>query len=102
MRESVVEKYLQEQVKARGGMSEKHVSPGRRGVPDQLVTIPNLETPNTPRMDLVETKRPKAEGGKLRGGQTRDHARRGACGIRVWTLYTKAEVDVYIKVVFGR
>ena len=99
VREIVIEDYLTEQVEARGGLCEKHTSPGRRGPPDRLITIPPLGSPNTPRMDLAETKRPK--GGRYSTGQVRDHERRAELGIKVWKLHTKEQVDTYIKVVFG-
>lgn len=40
MRESYIEKVLIGEVKARGGMALKFVSPGMSGVPDRLVLIP--------------------------------------------------------------
>jgi hypothetical protein len=109
VRETAVEKYLVEQVEARGGLCEKHVSPGRKGVPDRLVSWPGgysdwriehwppLITRDSSHffamMDLVETKAPL---GRLSGPQRRDHARRGALGIPVYVVWTKAHVDEYI------
>jgi hypothetical protein len=86
-REGPIEDYLIEQVLLHGGLSEKHVSPGRNGVPDQLVTWNGL-------MDLVETKAPL---GERSGAQIRDHARRLQRGVVVFTLHTKEQVDQYIK-----
>lgn len=40
MRESVVEKKLAAEVKKRGGLAVKFVSPGFNGVPDRLVLFP--------------------------------------------------------------
>lgn len=40
IRESAVEDYLRDQVKALGGKAYKFVSPGNRGVPDRLVCLP--------------------------------------------------------------
>ncbi|WNF36841.1 VRR-NUC domain-containing protein [Bacillaceae bacterium IKA-2] len=40
MRESYIENVLIGEVKARGGMALKFVSPGMSGVPDRLVLIP--------------------------------------------------------------
>ena len=82
-----VEGYLRERVTATGGMCEKHVSPGRKGVPDDLVTWPGGV------MDLVETKAPD---GALSGAQTRDHDRRRGYGVEVIVLWTKAHVDAYV------
>lgn len=41
MRESVIEKYLVDRVKALGGEVRKVVWQGRRGAPDRLVMLPN-------------------------------------------------------------
>lgn len=86
MRESKVEKYLREQVELRGGMCEKFVSPGKRGVPDRLITWPNC-------MHLAET---KATDGKVNPMQARDHRRRKKYGINVWVLASIGQVDVYL------
>jgi hypothetical protein len=86
-REGPIEDYLIEQVLLHGGLSEKHVSPGRNGVPDQLVTWNGL-------MDLVETKAPL---GERSGTQIRDHTRRLKRGVIVFTLHTKEQVNQYIK-----
>lgn len=67
---------------------EKHVSPGRRGVPDDLITWGHPLCI----MELIETKAPK---GERRKHQARDHALRARYGIKVHTLYTVAEVDAY-------
>lgn len=69
-------------------MTEKHVSPGRRGVPDQLISwgYPLCI------MELVELKAPK---GPKKKHQQRDHSARAALGLTVHTLYTAAEVDEY-------
>lgn len=40
MRESVVEKKFVTEVKKRGGLAVKFVSPGLNGVPDRLVLFP--------------------------------------------------------------
>src|SRR6478736_6410135 len=86
MKEITIEQYLVEQVEARGGKCEKFTSPGRRSVPDRLVTWMGT-------MDLVETKRP---GGKPRAYQVRDHQDRLELGVLVRVLDTKAAVDAYI------
>lgn len=96
MREKKVETYLVEQVEAAGGLCEKHVSPGRRGVPDRLATWPVALGWNYDRgfVDLVETKRP---GGEARDEQVRDHKRRAARGVPVYLIDTKAKVDEYVR-----
>lgn len=88
MRETAVEKYLREQVEAHGGLCEKHVSPGRRGVPDRLITW------QTGFMELAET---KATGKKPRPDQVRDHQRRARRGAYVQVLDTIEKIDAYIR-----
>jgi hypothetical protein len=85
--ERKVEDYLIEQVLLHGGLCEKHISPGRNKVPDELVTWNGF-------MDLVET---KAKNGEVDEGQARDHKRRLQRGILVWVLHTKEAVDEYIR-----
>lgn len=85
--EAKVEDYLKEQVALHGGLAEKHVSPGRNGVPDQLITWFR-------RMDLVET---KSKDGEVDGAQERDHRRRALRGIKVVVAYTKEQIDDYIE-----
>lgn len=90
MRESVVEKYLVQQVKKFGGEAEKFVSPGRRNVPDRLISWPgNI-------IHFVECKRP---GKKLRPGQARDVKRRLARSNRVLVVDSKYAVDAYCMMV---
>ena len=76
MLEKDIENALVRKVKKLGGMCEKFTSPGRRSVPDRIVTLPNgkivfVEVKNT-------GKRPTAL-------QLRDHERRRAlgCDVRV-------------------
>ena len=94
MRESAVEKHLQKRVRERGGLCEKHVSPGRVGPPDQLVTWPDGT------MQLVETKRPYIKGkqsaGELSVPQQRDHMRRAQRRVHVRMVFTKDEADAYV------
>lgn len=87
MRESKVEKYLREQVKKAGGEAEKFVSPGKKNVPDRIVSWPfNI-------IHFVET---KATDKKPNSGQARDHKRRRARGNTVLVLDTVEKVDNYI------
>lgn len=71
-----VERALVRRVEALGGMCEKFTSPGRRSVPDRLVTLPSG------RVCFVELKAP---GKKPTRQQLRDHERRRAlgCDVRV-------------------
>lgn len=98
MRESVVERYLVKRVKEYGGVAEKHVSPGRRGVPDRDVMWPYKAIYGVAfgqaELHWVETKAPN---GALSDAQKRDHARRRKMGFKVFVLWSKPLVDWYIR-----
>lgn len=89
-RESKIEAYFVEQVEKHGGMCEKFTSPGKRHVPDRIVTWPAY---GWARVHFVEL---KTIGGKLESGQERDHARRRRLGCRVEVIWTRAQVDEYV------
>ena len=74
--EKDVEAALVRRVKALGGLCEKFTSPGRRSVPDRLVTMPDGK------IIFVELKR---HGGKPTEAQLKDHAKRRelGCDVRV-------------------
>ena len=76
MLERDIEKALCKRVKELGGMCEKFTSPGKRAVPDRLITLPG------PRYIFVELKAPCKKPTAL---QLKDHARRRAfgCDVRV-------------------
>jgi hypothetical protein len=86
--EIVVEDYLIERVDALGGLCVKFITPGKRGAPDRLVILPGYPTL------YVELKRPRL--GKLSESQKRYHTRLRDLGQRVWTLWSKEEVDAFI------
>lgn len=88
MLEKTVENYLVRQCKKYGGMAEKFVSPGKRGVPDRICSWPYGHK------DWVECKAPN---GALKKDQLRDHLKRRDMGHEVWVLYTKGNVDSYIE-----
>jgi len=88
MKEDVIETRLRKGVEALGGLCEKFVSPGRRNVPDRLVTLSRGE------MYLVECKRP---GESPRPGQIRDHERRARLGVTVYVVSTPEEVDALLE-----
>lgn len=44
MNEKLIEKKLREEIKKRGGIAYKFVSPNHRGVPDRLLLLPNGKT----------------------------------------------------------
>ena len=76
MLESQVEQTLIRKVKKLGGICEKFTSPGRRSVPDRIVTLPNG------RVIFIELKSP---GKKPTRAQALDHGRRRSlgCDVRV-------------------
>ncbi|MGN7309247.1 VRR-NUC domain-containing protein, partial [Bacillus subtilis] len=44
MKESQIESYLRDKIKALGGIAYKFVSPGNSGVPDRMVLLPKGRT----------------------------------------------------------
>lgn len=84
--EAVIEKYLIDQVKLRGGMCIKMNSV--RGLPDRLVLLPDA------RAYFVELKRPI--GGKFEPLQQRTHGRLRLLGCGVYVVHTKIEVDTLL------
>ena len=76
MLEKDIENALVRKVKKLGGMCEKFTSPGRRSVPDRIVTLPNGK------IVFVEVKNTGKKPTEL---QLRDHERRRAlgCDVRV-------------------
>ena len=79
MLEKVIEAVFVRRVKELGGMCEKFTSPGRRSVPDRLVTLPGG------RIVFVELKAP---GKKPTESQERDHWRRRKLGCEVLVINT--------------
>lgn len=77
MRESVVERKLTTEVKKRGGLAVKFVSPGLDGVPDRLVLFPGG------RLAFVELKAP---GKKMRPVQVKRAKQLTALGFRVYCV----------------
>jgi len=80
MLEKTIEQALVKRVKELGGMCEKFTSPGRRAVPDRIVTLPVAGKPA--RIIFVEIKAP---GKKPTIMQQFDHERRRllGCDVRV-------------------
>ncbi|MFZ5645798.1 MAG: VRR-NUC domain-containing protein [Bacillota bacterium] len=88
MRETAVEYYLRDEVKAIGGRAYKFVSPGNSGVPDRLVCLPGgIKI-------FVETKAP---GKKPTPKQKAEQARLIRLGNLVFNIDNKPDVDEFIK-----
>lgn len=106
--EEKVEDYLVEQVEKYGGITDKFCTPGRRGPPDRLVTWPRFSSdvvgPTHSKMELVEVKtldefrNPTS----LDPPQVNDHKRRLAVGCVVRVIWTKWQVDEYIRYEMSR
>ena len=89
--ENSVESYLRKQVEKRGGKCIKFLPDFSRGFPDRIVILPNSF------LCWVETKRP--EGGRLSGSQNVQHALLRRLGQRVEIIWTKEEVDTFLRAV---
>lgn len=87
MRESVIEEYLRNQVKALGGRAYKFVSPGNKGVPDRLVLLPNG------RAMFVELKATGKTSTELQLKKQKDIR---ALGFDVSVIDTKTGVDEFV------
>lgn len=94
MKENKVERYLKTQVEKHGGMCEKFVSPGKRDVPDRLITWDVKALPH--HQELMELAETKAPGKKPRVGQLRDHKERNRRGVLVSVLDTIEAIDAWI------
>lgn len=88
MRESKIERYLHQQVEARGGTTRKFKSPNRRNVPDRIVIWPGNV------VHFVECKAPNKD---ARPGQQREHERLRFFGCVVCVLDTIDSVDNYVR-----
>lgn len=86
MLESAIERAFVARVKSLGGMAEKFTSPGRRSVPDRIVTLPGGV------IIFVELKR---QGGKPTVAQLRDHERRLALGCDVRVIDSLEAVNAF-------
>ncbi|ADL50533.1 VRR-NUC domain-containing protein [Clostridium cellulovorans] len=92
MRESKIEKALTIELKKRGGMALKFVSPGMAGVPDRLVLIPNGE------VIFVELKAP---GKTMRHLQLKRKSQLENLGFRVYVIDSLGGVDSFVREVFS-
>ena len=104
MKESTVEQYLVDQVKALGGEVRKVKWIGRNGAPDRLVMLPHdLDTTHgcyAPNTIWVELKNPDTiltfPSGPHERQQHREHERMRAMGQRVEVIGTKEGVDALL------
>jgi len=84
--EKDVEAALVRRVKALGGLCEKFTSPGRRSVPDRIITMPNGQ------IIFVELKAPNK---KPTDAQLKDHERRRALGCDVRVIDNKEDARAF-------
>lgn len=84
--EKDVEAALVRRVKSLGGLCEKFTSPGRRSVPDRIVTMPNGQ------IIFVELKAPNK---KPTDAQLKDHERRRALGCDVRVIDNKEDARAF-------
>lgn len=87
-RENTVENYLKKQVSRKGGITRKFVSPGRTGVPDQMVIFDDIY--------MVEV---KTIDGSMSPAQKRECQRLVDSKCRVAIVYGTAGVDKFISMV---
>lgn len=83
MRESIIERKLVTEVKKRGGLAVKFVSPGFDGVPDRLVLLPGGS------LAFVELKAP---GKRLRPLQELRSRQLTALGFLVYCIDSKEKI----------
>lgn len=84
--ESVVEDYFKKMIKKVGGLPMKFTSPGKRGVPDQIVLFGGITY-------FVEIKRP---GEKPRPSQVTVHKQFQEKGVSVYTVDSQEQVNEFI------
>lgn len=86
----MLEKYLERvfvtRVKSLGGTAEKFTSPGRRSVPDRLVTLPG---------GVIVFVELKAPGRKPTAAQLKDHDRRMTLGCDVRVIDSIEAVNAF-------
>ena len=96
MRESEIEDYLVERVKALGGEVRKVKWIGRRGAPDRLAMLPATGGQNGTLRAVMNRSiwiELKAPGEKAKPHQTREHERMRAMGQRVVVVDSFEQVD---------
>jgi hypothetical protein len=86
--ESVIESYLIQQVKARGGATRKLTYQGRKGAPDRMCLLPNGT------IFFVECKRPGEKPDQL---QAEELAFLNSMGQRAFSADTREQVDEVLR-----
>lgn len=86
MLERDIEKALVKRVKELGGKCEKFTSPGRRSVPDRLVTLPG---------NIIIFVELKAQGKTPTAKQLKDHKERAALGCDVRVIDSMEAVNAF-------
>ena len=87
--EKVIEEYLRDQVKSKGGKAYKFVSPGNAGVPDRMIVLPGCE------IFFVELKAPGKKPTEL---QNKKIAELRTLGKDVFVADSKESVDQILPV----
>lgn len=93
MRESTIEQYLVDQVKAKGGEVRKVKWIGRNGAPDRIVMLPPPTMGPWPWPDTTVWVELKAPGEKCRPHQIREHERMRRMGQRIEVVDSIERVD---------
>ncbi len=96
MRESEIENYLVDRVKALGGEVRKVAWIGRRGAPDRLVMLPKSETAIWNSWSNAIWVELKAPGEKAKPHQKREHDRMTAMGQNVVVIDSIEGVDALL------
>ncbi len=94
MRESAIERADRDFVKARGGLLLKFVSPGRRGVPDDLLLLPVAPEHRATVALYFRFVEYKAPGEEPEPHQLREHERLRQLGYRVDVIDGKNQLVV--------
>ena len=93
MREKDIEKSLKDEVKKRGGIAPKWVSPGMAGVPDRLILLPKGK------IAFAETKAP---GEKPRQLQVSRHRLLRRLGFKVYVIDGVEQIEEVLDEIEGK
>ena len=93
MREKEIEKRLKDEVKKRGGVAPKWISPGMSGVPDRLVLLPKGK------IAFAETKAP---GEKPRQLQVSRHRLLRRLGFKVYVIDGTESIEGVLDEIEGK